>query len=330
MALTRGRRASAGEYGRHRRCPGQPGQPAPDHGPHVGGRLDPRRRVRPRTHAQYARSDGQPARRLEFTEPVPGQHQRTGTRPHRSHHPRPHPPTRTRRRRTRTTVPGWRWKRAGRTAAGSPPGHRKWRSPSTTGRTRTTPPRCSPRCALPGRRRPSAWSASRPRRTRNWSGRSPPTATPCATTPGRTTSPWVAATKATIRTDLARTNAAIRAAVPDARIVYYRQPGGAWTSGVVATAWELGMTSLHWTVDPQDWTRPGAGSISSTVTASVRAGSIVLLHDAGGNRQQTVNAVKTFLPNLLRRFERGVPADRPAPGRRGGHGQAPVTSPSTV
>lgn len=109
--------------------------------------------------------------------------------------------------------------------------------------------------------------------------------------------------RATIRTDLARTNAAIRAAVPGARIVYFRQPGGAWTSNVVATAWELGMTSLHWTVDPQDWTRPGAGSIASTVVAGVRAGSIVLMHDAGGNRQQTVNALQTILPNLVRRFE---------------------------
>ncbi|MFI6760489.1 polysaccharide deacetylase family protein [Micromonospora sp. NPDC050417] len=106
-----------------------------------------------------------------------------------------------------------------------------------------------------------------------------------------------------IRSDLSRTNAAIRAAVPGARILYFRQPGGAWTSNVVGAAWELGMTSLHWAVDPRDWTRPGAGNIASTVTAGVRAGSIVLMHDSGGNRQQTVNALHTILPNLLRRFE---------------------------
>ncbi|RKR88832.1 polysaccharide deacetylase [Micromonospora pisi] len=106
-----------------------------------------------------------------------------------------------------------------------------------------------------------------------------------------------------IRSDLARTNAAISAAVPGTRIVYFRQPGGAWTSNVVGAAWELGMTSLHWAVDPRDWTQPGAGSIASTVTAGVRAGSIVLMHDSGGDRQQTVNALHTILPNLLRRFE---------------------------
>jgi peptidoglycan/xylan/chitin deacetylase (PgdA/CDA1 family) len=133
--------------------------------------------------------------------------------------------------------------------------------------------------------------------------------------------------KATIRSDLTRTNAAIRAAVPGARIVYYRQPGGAWTSAVVATAWELGMTSLHWDVDPQDWARPGAGSIASTVTADVGAGSIVLMHDAGGNRQQTVTALKTILPNLLRRFElESLPTGLPraaADGTGGAQSRAP-------
>ncbi|MFK3978968.1 polysaccharide deacetylase family protein [Micromonospora sp. NPDC050397] len=109
-------------------------------------------------------------------------------------------------------------------------------------------------------------------------------------------------TRAAIRTDLSRTNAAIRAAVPDARIAYYRQPYGSWTAGVVATAWELGMTSVHWDVDSVDYHRPGAGSIASNVTARVGAGSIVLMHDAGGNRQQTVTALRTILPNLLQRF----------------------------
>ncbi|RKR91960.1 peptidoglycan/xylan/chitin deacetylase (PgdA/CDA1 family) [Micromonospora pisi] len=108
--------------------------------------------------------------------------------------------------------------------------------------------------------------------------------------------------KTVIRTDLTRTNAAIRAAVPDARIVYYRQPYGGWTAASVATAWELGMTSVHWDVDSLDYNRPGAGRIASIVTGRVGAGSIVLMHDAGGNRQQTVDALRTILPNLLRRF----------------------------
>jgi peptidoglycan/xylan/chitin deacetylase (PgdA/CDA1 family) len=105
-----------------------------------------------------------------------------------------------------------------------------------------------------------------------------------------------------IRADLLRTNQAIRAAVPDARIAYYRQPGGNWTAGVVMVARELGMTPLHWAVDPRDWTVPGAGSIHATVTAETVAGDIVLLHDAGGNRQGTMLALRSILPNLTRRF----------------------------
>jgi peptidoglycan/xylan/chitin deacetylase (PgdA/CDA1 family) len=77
------------------------------------------------------------------------------------------------------------------------------------------------------------------------------------------------------------------------------------------------MTSVHWDVDSVDYNRPGAGNIAWTVTAGVGAGSIVLMHDAGGNRQQTVSALKTILPNLLQRFElkslpTGLPRATPA------------------
>jgi peptidoglycan/xylan/chitin deacetylase (PgdA/CDA1 family) len=115
-----------------------------------------------------------------------------------------------------------------------------------------------------------------------------------------------ARTREAIRADLRAANAAIRAAVPTAKVSYYRQPGGMWTAGVVAVATELGMSSLHWTVDPQDWRRPGAGSIASTVNAGTRRGAIVLLHDAGGDRRGTVAALRSILPNLTRRFQLGA------------------------
>ena len=110
---------------------------------------------------------------------------------------------------------------------------------------------------------------------------------------------------ASIRADLARANEAIQAAAPGFKVSYYRQPGGAWSQAVVDIAQELGMTSLHWTVDPQDWTKPGAGSIASTVTSATTPGSIVLMHDGGGDRRGTVGALRTILPNLTRRFQLG-------------------------
>ncbi|MDW5328616.1 polysaccharide deacetylase family protein, partial [Plantactinospora sp. KLBMP9567] len=135
---------------------------------------------------------------------------------------------------------------------------------------------------------------------------------------------------ASIRADLVRTNEAIRAAVPDARIPYFRQPGGAWTASVVAVAGQLGMTSLHWAVDPQDWTRPGPGAIAARVTARVAPGAIVLLHDAGGNRQGTVIALHWLLPDLGRRYAlaalpTGPPQTAPPTGPAQG---APPTGPA--
>lgn len=103
---------------------------------------------------------------------------------------------------------------------------------------------------------------------------------------------------AAIEADLARTNAAIRAAVPHAEIAYYRQPGGMWTSSVVEAAAELGMTSLHWTVDPQDWRQPGVAEIREVVRANAFPGAIVLLHDGGGDRSGTVLALDEILHDL--------------------------------
>ncbi|MEV6799580.1 polysaccharide deacetylase family protein [Micromonospora rifamycinica] len=105
-----------------------------------------------------------------------------------------------------------------------------------------------------------------------------------------------------IRADLIRTNEAIHAAVPNARISYFRQPGGAWTYPVVSVAEGLGMTPLHWTVDPNDWQLPGAAKITATVTGDTGPGAIVLMHDAGGDRQGTVAALRRILPDLTSRF----------------------------
>lgn len=105
-----------------------------------------------------------------------------------------------------------------------------------------------------------------------------------------------------IQADLARTNAAIRRAAPGAKISYYRQPGGAWTPAIVSIAARLGMSALHWQVDPQDWTKPGAYAISSRVITATRPGSIVLMHDGGGNRSGTTTALRSILPNLVARF----------------------------
>lgn len=105
-----------------------------------------------------------------------------------------------------------------------------------------------------------------------------------------------------ISADLARTTAAIRKAVPNARIPYYRQPGGLWSAAVVNVAKQMGMTPLGWAVDPEDWAKPGTPVIISRVTQRTHPGSIVLLHDGGGNRSETLAACRTLIPSLKQRF----------------------------
>ncbi|WP_428963372.1 polysaccharide deacetylase family protein [Micromonospora fluostatini] len=105
-----------------------------------------------------------------------------------------------------------------------------------------------------------------------------------------------------IRADLIRTSQAIRAAAPDAPVVWFRQPGGAWTYPVVSVARELGMTPLHWNVDPSDWRAPGAQRIATVLSTYVGPGAVVLLHDAGGNRQGTIDALRYVLPELTGRY----------------------------
>jgi peptidoglycan/xylan/chitin deacetylase (PgdA/CDA1 family) len=115
-----------------------------------------------------------------------------------------------------------------------------------------------------------------------------------------------------IREDLSKTNDAIRAAVPDAQIPYFRAPGGNFTDALVGAADDLAMTSLYWEVDPRDWARPGdeddaehVDRVVAEVEKHVRNGSIVLSHDY--NQPQTIVAYETLLPWLTERFTLGLP-----------------------
>ncbi|HZN17980.1 MAG TPA: polysaccharide deacetylase family protein [Micromonosporaceae bacterium] len=109
-------------------------------------------------------------------------------------------------------------------------------------------------------------------------------------------------TAAEIRSDLTRTNAEIQRAAPGARIRYFRQPGGRWTPLVIQVAADLGMISIDWDIDPRDWDRPPAQQIADYVIRYTRRGSIVLMHDGGGDRSTTVAACRMILPNLKSRF----------------------------
>ena len=79
----------------------------------------------------------------------------------------------------------------------------------------------------------------------------------------------------------------------------FRAPYGVWPSAVFSYCAQAGLTPLAWSVDPRDWSRPGVRAIVRTIVSDTRTGSVILEHDGGGNRSQTVTALKIWLPRLL-------------------------------
>jgi peptidoglycan/xylan/chitin deacetylase (PgdA/CDA1 family) len=79
----------------------------------------------------------------------------------------------------------------------------------------------------------------------------------------------------------------------------FRAPYGAWSPAVLRQCARTGMTPLDWSVDPRDWSRPGVASIVGNIMRNTRPGSIILEHDGGGDRSETVAALKIVLPRLL-------------------------------
>ena len=81
----------------------------------------------------------------------------------------------------------------------------------------------------------------------------------------------------------------------------FRAPYGAVSSSLTGLARGLGFTTIQWDVDPQDWARPGSGAIYARVVSHVRNGSIVLMHDGGGPRGETVAALPGIIAALKAR-----------------------------
>jgi peptidoglycan-N-acetylglucosamine deacetylase len=79
----------------------------------------------------------------------------------------------------------------------------------------------------------------------------------------------------------------------------FRAPYGAWSPAVIAECEQQKMIPVDWSVDPRDWARPGVPSIVSNIMKNTRPGSIILEHDGGGDRSQTVAALGIVLPQLL-------------------------------
>jgi peptidoglycan/xylan/chitin deacetylase (PgdA/CDA1 family) len=94
--------------------------------------------------------------------------------------------------------------------------------------------------------------------------------------------------------------AAIKSATHGFEPCLFRAPYGAVSGALTSEARSMGFTTIQWDVDPQDWARPGTASIYHTVTTTAHNGSIILQHDGGGDRSETLAA----LPQEIQTFKR--------------------------
>jgi peptidoglycan/xylan/chitin deacetylase (PgdA/CDA1 family) len=78
----------------------------------------------------------------------------------------------------------------------------------------------------------------------------------------------------------------------------FRPPGGAVDSSIVATAGGLGMETILWDVDPTDWATPGSAAVYSRIVGAAQPGSIILMHDGGGDRSGTLAALPRIIDTL--------------------------------
>jgi peptidoglycan/xylan/chitin deacetylase (PgdA/CDA1 family) len=81
----------------------------------------------------------------------------------------------------------------------------------------------------------------------------------------------------------------------------FRPPYGAVDQSVIDTAGSLGLATILWDVDPTDWALPGTEAIVQRVLAQVHSGSIVLSHDGGGPRGETLAAYPRIISVLKQR-----------------------------
>lgn len=78
----------------------------------------------------------------------------------------------------------------------------------------------------------------------------------------------------------------------------FRAPYGSVNPAVLTQAEDAKLLSVLWDVDTVDWTRPGTDQIVQTAVSNAQPGSIILMHDGGGDRATTVAAIPRIVKEL--------------------------------
>jgi peptidoglycan/xylan/chitin deacetylase (PgdA/CDA1 family) len=79
-----------------------------------------------------------------------------------------------------------------------------------------------------------------------------------------------------------------------------RPPEGATNTKIQAIAAADHLHEVLWDVDTKDWEKPGTAHIEHAIMSGARPGAIILMHDGGGNRSQTVAALDSALTKLTK------------------------------
>jgi peptidoglycan/xylan/chitin deacetylase (PgdA/CDA1 family) len=86
-----------------------------------------------------------------------------------------------------------------------------------------------------------------------------------------------------------------------------RPPGGRTDAAVLAELGQRGLAELYWDIDPSDYLKPPASVITQRVLSALHPGAIVIFHDGGGDRSQTVAALPSIISGIRARGYQIVP-----------------------
>ena len=82
------------------------------------------------------------------------------------------------------------------------------------------------------------------------------------------------------------------------RPTWLRPPDGAMSRGVYVQANAAHVRIMLWDVDTEDWKRPAVATIVARALAGARPGAVILMHDGGGDRSNTLAALPTIITKL--------------------------------
>lgn len=90
----------------------------------------------------------------------------------------------------------------------------------------------------------------------------------------------------------------------------FRPPYGAYNQLTQAILRRRKMLSVLWSIDSEDYTKPGVEAIVRNVVDNAQPGRIVLMHDGGGDRSETIAALAPIVAKLRKQGYRLVTVPR--------------------